>query len=244
MSEDPDQNIHVVQDGEWVGSIAFVHGITDWDSVVWQHGNNSDLRNKRKNPRQLAPGDQLYVPPLDPGGESRATEARYKFKLKVPTEVYRVRMLDIDGKPLKNEEYTLSLEYDPRGGIFKQKNKKTDGDGLLQEKIPSTTTGGLLGIPRLRQRIKLRFGSLRPMVLNEETLCRQGVQARLRSIGYPIAEIDGEDSSPTRAAVQAFRQFCKDQLKTSSDPRITDAGDVNSTIDDKFVKALQTYYGC
>ncbi|HUO10730.1 MAG TPA: LysM domain-containing protein [Phycisphaerae bacterium] len=244
MSNAPDGNIHIVQEGEWVASIALNYGITEWNSVVWQHGNNSDLRNKRKNPRMLAQGDRLYVPPISSKEESRATEAKHKFKLKVPTESYRVRMLDIHGKPLANEEYVLTLDYDPRGGKYKQKKKRTDSNGLIDEKVPSTVVSGVLAIPRLRQRINLKFGFLKPLRKEEEKLCRRGVQERLRSLGYPIEELSGEDDSPTRTSIQAFKQFCKENAPNSSDGRVTDAGDVNSTIDDKFLKALQTFYGC
>ena len=159
----PDDGKYIVQDGDWVGSIAMDFGYTDWKHDVRMRSENSDLRDKRPSPYILAPDDVLFIPPWEEKTESCATEQKHKFKLKAPTEILRIRLITPDGKPFKNEDYTLTLTWDPGGGKYEQQNKKTDADGILKETVPSTTTLGKLTLPNMKQTITLRFGFLTPM---------------------------------------------------------------------------------
>src|SRR5438552_12728166 len=147
----PPDGKYPIKDGEWVGSVAMHYGFADWEKDVWKHPQNSKLKDLRQDPHVLAEGDELFIPPWEEKNEDCPTEKKHRFQLKVPSEVVRIRLLDDEGKPLKNEEYVLELEYSPGGGTFKQENTKTDGGGLLTEPIPSTTTIGRLRFPRLKQ---------------------------------------------------------------------------------------------
>jgi hypothetical protein len=237
----PDDGKRKVKDGEWVGSIAAQYGYTNWEHDLWQRPENAELREAHPDPHLLAPGDILFVPPWDDKQADAATAQRHRFKLKAPTEVFRLRLLDERQKPLKNEEYVLTLRYDPGGGSYEQANERTDGDGQLVETVPSTTTIGILKLPRLNQSIRLRFGFLTPMGPDEKHKWR-GAKQRLLSLGFNPGPIDDEDSSTAKGAVKSFQQFCKDQLKKNN-PDVLDPGPVDGTLGDQTLAALTKYYG-
>lgn len=236
----PTDGPYKVRDGEWVGSIAMNFGYANWDHDVWMRGENDDLRTLRVDPHVLAPGDLLFIPPWDDKQAACATAQRHTFQLKAPTEIFRLRVVDEIKDPLKNEEYKLTLRYDPGGGSYKQAGTKTDANGMLTETIPSTTTVGFLELPRLKQTIRLRFGYLTPMDLHNQTLLFRGAQQRLLAIGYCPGPINGDDNSSTRGAIKAFQQFCKDN---AGKPHVIDPGPVDGILGSKTRKALITYFG-
>ncbi len=242
-SKPPEDGKHQVEDGEWAGSIAAAYGYLDWEHDVWKRGENAALRERRPNPRVLGEGDVLFIPPWEEKKESCATELKHRFKLKAPTELLRIRLLDLEGKPLKNEDYALQIDYAPGGGKYEQKNKQTDGDGFLQECIPSTAMKGLLSFAKAPQKILLRLGYLTPMDLNDNPKLIRGAQQRLLAIGFDPGSIDGLDGPRTQSAVTAFQQFCADN-KNQGNARIIDAGPVNGTIGKMTRDALLKYYGC
>ncbi|HVS70485.1 MAG TPA: peptidoglycan-binding protein [Phycisphaerae bacterium] len=236
----PDDGRYKVREGEWAGSIAVEFGYTDWEHDVWMRSENSDLRELRGDPHVLAPGDILFIPPWQDKQAACATAQRHTFQLKAPTEIFRLRIVDENKIALKNEQYELTLRYDPGGGSYKQANTKTDGSGQLQETIPSTTTVGWLKLPRLKQTIRLRFGYLTPMDLNNKELLFRGAQQRLLAIGFNPGPINSDDNASTRGAIKAFQQFCKDNPNL---PHVTDPGPVDGILGPKTRKALITYFG-
>jgi hypothetical protein len=242
-SKPPEDGKHLVEDGEWVGSIAAAYGYFDWDKDVWQHSQNAKLRDLRPDPRVLAVGDELFIPPWEEKKESCATQKKHKFKVKTPTEFLRIRVLGLDGKPLGNLDYVLALDCAPGGGSYQQKNKKTNGDGILEESIPSTAMRGLILFPKLQHTMELRLGYLTPMDFNDKPKLIRGVQQRLLAIGFHPGEIDGLDGPATRSAVMGFQQFCAEN-KDKGNPRITDAGPVDGVVGAKTRAALLKYYGC
>src|SRR4030095_14342956 len=52
---------YTVKQGDHVAGIAFRFGLSDF-RTIWDHPNNTELKNKRQNPNVLFPGDVLYVP--------------------------------------------------------------------------------------------------------------------------------------------------------------------------------------
>ncbi len=234
---------HLIQDGEWAGSIAIRYGFADWEKDVWQHAKNAQLREKRKDPHVLAKGDQLFIPPWEEKEETGATEQCHKFKLKTPSELFRLRILDTEGEPVKNSEYTLKLEYGPGGGTFKQKKTRTDDQGVVEETIPSTAISGILLVPDAGIELHLDFGHLDPMDPADEVLMIKGAQQRLNGLGYYAGPIDGKKSAALESAVIAFQKFCQ-QNKDAGDPSIIDPGEIDGTLNDKTRHALQKFYGC
>jgi hypothetical protein len=241
QNKPPDDGNHTVADGEWAGSISINYGYTDWKHDVWMRDENSQLRSTRSDPYQLAAGDILFVPPWEDKSADCATEQQHKFKLKAPTEIVRIRLLDPDNNPVKNANYTLQVEYDPGGGSYEQKNKQTDGSGMLTETIPSTATTGKLSISGLQQTINLKFGYLKPMDTSNQTLLYAAAQQRLLAIGFSPGAINGENNAATQGALKSFQSFCHDNA--GKQPWVTDAGDADGTLSDKTQKALIKFYG-
>jgi hypothetical protein len=236
-----DGMLHTVTSGDWAGSVSMRFGFADWEKEVWQHPENNRLKELRKDPHVLAPGDVLFIPPWEDHTEDCATEKKHTFKLKTPTEVLRIQVLDAAGEPLKNAEYKLELTYGPGGGEFKQKNKATDGEGMLEEMIPSTSTSGILRMPESGLEIQLDLGHLAPLKHDEERTRILGAQQRLRALGYYKGEPDGEMDGETREAITAFQKICKqypDHWKAS------DPGEINGELSEKTLKAIEKYYGC
>ena len=241
QNQPPDDGNHTVVEGEWAGSIAISYGYTDWKSDVWMRDENSQLRSNRPDPYQLAPGDILFIPPWADKEAACATEQRHKFKLKAPTEIVRIRLLDPDNNPLKNANYTLQVDFDPGGGSYKQKNTQTDGNGVLTETVPSTATTGKLTIKDLNQTINLRFGFLRPMDPSTQPLLYTAAQQRLQAIGFSPGDISGENDAGTQGALKSFQSFCHDNA--GKQPWIIDAGDADGTLSNATQKALIKFYG-
>src|SRR5574342_90937 len=100
-----------VQEGDCVNSIAFDRGLY-WEAV-WNHGNNAQLKQLRKNPNILKPGDILHVPDLTLEEQSRATEQRHKFKLKGVTVKLRLRIMEV---PKGNSTPSSSKQGDSQTG--------------------------------------------------------------------------------------------------------------------------------
>lgn len=233
---------HTVEDGEWVGSVAIRYGFADWEADVWKHGENASLRDKRKDPHLLAPGDKLFIPAWEEREEECATEERHTFELKTPTEVFRLRVLDIDGEPVANKAYTLAIETVGSGVVFKQQGKTTDGDGMLEEVIPSTARSGRLRVPDAMIDMAVSFGTLYPVDSDEEAIRTRGAQQRLAAIDFYDGEITGELDEGTRMAVGLFQRFCADNKGVK--PEIVDAGEVNGELTKATRDALIKYYGC
>ena len=234
--------LHKVKDGEWVGSIAMSYGFADWENSVWLHSKNDQLRDQRENPRVLGEGDDLFIPPRQEKIESRSSDQRHRFKFKSPTEVLRIRVFGPNEKPLAEEKYELFIDCGPGGGVFRQQHEQTDHEGILTEKIPSTSKEGFLFLPRIDYKIALDLGYLTPMDLFDKKKLIRGAQERLQSIGFDPGPVDGIEGPLTRAAVEAFQQFCRENCD-SGKPYIIDSGPVDGIFGKKTRKALLKFYG-
>src|SRR6185503_16443662 len=69
-----------VRQGECVESIAFANGLS-WETV-WNDPKNAKVKDARKDPNVLLPGDRLHVRDLEKKQVDGATEKRHKFKRK------------------------------------------------------------------------------------------------------------------------------------------------------------------
>jgi protocatechuate 3,4-dioxygenase beta subunit len=239
----PEGLTHKVKEGEWIGSIAILYGFADWEKDVWHHAKNTKLRETRKNPRTLAAGDELFIPPWQEKEESGATGQRHKFKLKTPNEYFRLRILDEEGEPVADAKYTLEIDCDPGGGTYKQQGTQTDPDGVLEEVIPSTAISGRLIVSEAGIDMRLDFGHLYPLDTTDENVAIRGAQQRLSSLGYYEGDINGIMSPELREAIAGFQRFCKENLD-SGDSRISDPGEIDGKLSEKTVKALLKFYGC
>ena len=203
---------HVVSQGETIPSIALDTGFY-W-KTLWNDSNNSDLKNKRKNPNVLFAGDEVYVPDITPKSVSRPTEARHKFRRKGdPVKI--VILLRRADKARANEAYTMEIE----GKTYKG---NTDGDGKITQKVPGDATTATLYLNDGKEVRIVRIGSLDPV----DTVT--GVQQRLINQGF-VCDETGDLDDDTVRALQKFQ----------SKSNLTVSGEIDQPTKDKLMDLSQ-----
>lgn len=184
---------YTVKDGDTTASLAFKAGLF-WETV-WDHAENSDLKQRRKDQNTLLPGDVIFIPEIEPKEESAATAQKHRYRLKGVPEKLRLQLLNLENKPLANEPYRLFIDDRPaiEGSL--------DGQGVLEHFVPPDAREGRLLVGRNAAwgDYTLKFGHLHP--LDELS----GVQRRLANLGYYSGAVDGTDNKRLRDAVRAFR---------------------------------------
>jgi len=176
--------------GDSIPSLAKDNGF--FPDTIWNHPQNAGLRAKRKSQNQLFPGDEVFIPDLSKGTETRSTDGKYKFHRKgVPAKL--VLQLKKLGQPRKNEKYVLVIDGTSYNGTL-------DGDGKLQQFIPPDAKGGQLILGGGKEIIPIRIGDLNPI---EEL---SGVQQRLNNLGLFCGNEDGTLDDQTTAAIRTFQQ--------------------------------------
>jgi hypothetical protein len=182
--------------GDCLGSIALRHGFTP--EILWEHGENAELRERRIDPNALLPGDRLFVPEIEEKHEPVETDTVKTFKLSVGPLRLRVR-LTRHGQPRAGEAY--ELEYD-QGSQFEG---ETDDEGFVDQPLPIGAKSAILRLSSDAteddepEEYELALGHLDP---HDEP---SGVQGRLAGLGYYFGEVDGDVGPKTRAALQRFQ---------------------------------------
>lgn len=190
---------HTVEQGEYLASIAKDYGFSDWHTI-YDHPENADLKKNRPNPNILLPGDELYIPDKDPKQESCPTEKKHKFQVRVPKVTLKIVLKDWEGKPIKNEQYVLTVGWLKLQG-------STDGSGKLEQKIPIGIDTAQLSVERLGVTWHLKIGHLDPLQDGApDAAVISGIQARLNNLGFHCGAVDGDLGPKTRAALQHFQQ--------------------------------------
>ena len=212
---------HRVVQGESVESIAHLAGHL-WQTV-WEAAENAELRELRKSPHVVFPGDVVFVPDPEPRSESLATGRKHVMRRHgLPSEL-TLRFL-LDGEPRANAAYTFVVDDEERSG-------STDGDGWLREKVHPLARraevrftlepeddpdrveepadddahheGPLPPEPEPETPIEEVFQfDLRHMDPSSEV---SGAQGRLALLGYGVSGIDGQLDDSTREALRAFQ---------------------------------------
>ena len=185
---------HVVEQGDCLSSIGAKYGF--FPLTLWNHAENAELKELRKDPNVLLEGDVVVIPEKTIKEESCATEQKHKFKKKGTPAKIKIRLM-LDDEPRKNEPYKLNID----GKWIK--DGKTDGDGYLECSVPAEAKSGELrvGSGTDMQIYQLGLGTLDPV--NTES----GAEDRLKGLGYGIEE--GELES----ALKAFQE--KEKLNAS-----------------------------
>ena len=211
---------HRVEQGDYLAKLAKWYGVPKWQTI-WEHGQNAELRQSRKSPHVLLPGDQILIPEVSPKEESCATEKKHRFKLIQQLMKYRMKLLDGNNDPRPNVKYELIVDGESFSGL--RFEGQTDGGGKLEHELPNDAENGLLQLEEMT--LRLCIGHLDP--LDEIT----GQQARLKNLGYYQGEVDGIDGPELRQAIEAFQT---DYFPTQVD------GEYNSQTKSK----LRDLYGC
>jgi type VI protein secretion system component Hcp len=182
---------YIVEQGECVSSIAKDTG--HFWQTLWDEPTNAELRKIRKDPNVLLPGDRVYVPPLQQKMEAGQTEMRHRFRLKSQPEMLRIRVLR-DGKPRKNQPYTLDVDGKVRNGT-------TDADGKVECPILPNARRAVLqvGSGLDVEEHEFELGAIDPIT---ET---SGVQGRLNNLGFDCGAVDGKWGPQSERALRKFQ---------------------------------------
>jgi len=179
-----------VKQGDCMESIAYSHGFF-WETL-WNLPENEELREKRKDPNVLLPGDKVFIPKLRIKEESCSTEERHRFRLKgVPAKV--VIRFEIDGEPRADEPYFLVID-----GI--RSNGRTDEEGRIEFYIPPDAKKGRITFPETEREYDLVLGGLDP--ISELS----GVQGRLMDLGFFPGPVDNQMSPELTEAIRTFQE--------------------------------------
>lgn len=176
---------YTVQQGDCVTNIASASGLP-W-KILWNHPENASLRQLRKDPNVLYPGDEIFIPELTERIESCATDQKHTFEIKGIEAKIKLRLLDAD-QPRANQPYRLDVD----GATVA--SGQTDGDGIVAASIPPRAAEAILyvGSGLARDVYPLRLGNLDPIETDE------GVGGRLLCLGYSTENIE--------EAITAFQQ--------------------------------------
>lgn len=182
---------HIVREGECISSIAKTTG--HFWHTIWEDAGNSVLRETRRQPNVLLPGDRVVVPPIRRKDEPGQSETRQRFVRRGEPSHFAVRVLDQD-LPRANEPFSLVID----GG--KPITGMTDPEGKLDVPISGSARAAVLTIGAEPDALTFTFnlGGLPPIASWE------GVQARLRNLGLSCNET-GERDEQTIDALNEFR---------------------------------------
>jgi len=187
---------HTVEQGECLASITKHYCLSDY-RLIYDHPQNADFKRKRPNPNIIYPGDVLFIPDKELKEESRSTDQRHKFKLKGQLVLLRIVVKDEQAQPYASKKYKLTVAGIEYTGM-------TNGQGLLEQKIPADATEGELKLWTGNNEMslhgwKLSIGHLDPV----ETAT--GVQARLNNLGFYCGAVDGIVGPMTSDALREFQ---------------------------------------
>jgi hypothetical protein len=199
---------HTVAPGECLTSIAEKYGFS-WETV-WNLGDNASLKEKRKDPNTLVPGDVVAIPDRREKVVACETAKTHRFQLSAATAVFRVQLFE-DEKPLASQDFELKIRSVSYTG-------KTDDQGVLEVTIPSDAGEGILTIGPESKTFQLRFGHLQPV--SEE----QGILARLHNLGF-VGELE--------EALRSFqRRFSLEETGAADEATKTKLTEIHDTVCD------------
>jgi hypothetical protein len=179
---------HVIQQGECIATLASRAGVAVED--IWHHSDNRELRERRRSPYVLAPGDVVCVPAPEPQQFDGATGKTHRFR----GNTTKLRLtLTHDGSALADEPYDLQIAGSSYPG-------RTSGQGKIDVTIPVSAMEGALWFPERRWRIDLGIGQLDPV--DTPT----GAQARLSQLGYYPGRVDADFGPVSQAALRDFQK--------------------------------------
>ena len=196
--------IHIVRQGEYLSGIAEEYGFRT-HKTIWDDPANAELREERKNPNVLFPGDSLVIPDKEQKYENRGTGARHSFQLLGEELRLRVVVKNESGEAVANADYKLVVESDTA-------TKKTNGSGQLDELIPRRAQQGQLIVKSdtfaVDLNLSVAIGHLDPV--DKVT----GQIGRLNNLGYEAGDVQepatDDAKEQFRSAVEEFQ--CNENL--------------------------------
>jgi putative peptidoglycan binding protein len=197
---------YTIKQGDYLAKVAKEHGFADW-KPIWDHASNKALRDKRKDPNILLPGDQLHIPDREIKEHAASTEAKHRYVVKRPRLQLVLRLDEMFKSPMAGASYQLLLGDEIQA-------KTTDGGGKLAHDLtPGISEARLIvkDVPAPGQdiAIPIKIGHLDPV---EE---RSGQAQRLNNLAYFAGPYpDNDEKENERIYVSAVQEFqCDQQLK-------------------------------
>ena len=183
---------HIVEQGDCFSSIAKEYGFLE--RTLWNHPANAALKQKRKNPNVLLPGDVVVIPDRESGAENAATEQKHIFKARGEKVKLQLRLL-LNNKPRTNLSYTIIVDGNMIEG-------KTDSDGWINTPIPAVARTAKLVISSaaISEEYDLGLGFLDPA---EEI---SGVKGRLGNLGFYGGDLDDSPNANLGSALNGFQK--------------------------------------
>ena len=193
---------YIAQPGDCISSVAFKHGHF-WETL-WNDQRNAAIKESRKDPNVLLPGDRVYIPDKRKKEVSKPPEQTHRFRLKGVPAKFKL-CLQIDGQARANQKYKLKIGSKTIEGT-------TDAEGFLEAPLPPSIRSGELHVidKHSTQILPLNFGVLDP--IDSEL----GAIQRLAQLGYEI----NDDAGP------AIRKF-------QTDYELQQTGTINQETRDK-----------
>ena len=181
-----------VKQGDCISSIAYEAGFL-WETL-WNHPDNAKLRQLRRNPNALLPGDVVTIPEKRVKEESCDATRLHKFRIKGVPVRFNLRLLDIAGDPRSDVPFTLEVHGSFRRG-------RTDSDGRISEVIPPIARKAILMLSPPGSKVEVYEFQLGHMNPTDDIA---GLQARLRNLGY-LKIITGQMDAATHNILWKFQ---------------------------------------
>ena len=203
---------YVVKQDDCMSSIAEATG--HFWQTIWDDPANATLKDVRKDPNVLMPGDKVTVKPITRKTVSKPTNASYRFRRKgVPAKLH-LRIMK-HGEPRANESYRVDVDGKLSRGV-------TDGNGYVDIYIPCNAKKGKLwvGPPEDEVFYSLQLGNTLPVATIK------GVKQRLLNIGLFGGFVDDEITLAYKDSVRTFQR----------DNSLPDTGEADNTTRQKLVE--------
>ncbi len=212
------QGDYVAKRGDCISKIAKETGHF-WETI-WNDSGNSELRETRKDPNVLLPGDKVTIPELKDKAEDCATEQLHRFRRLGEPSKLRMRIMQepepkagederasedtpqqrraeaVEDEPRANVPYTMEIDGQTFSG-------QTDEEGYIEQNIPGNAKRGKLildpGTPK-QSEVPLNLGTLGP--ISEVS----GAKERLNNLGFDCGDDSEEDTPRFREALKLFQQ--------------------------------------
>lgn len=182
---------HIVRQGENVHSIAqkYLSSV----SKIWEDGQNSKLREARRSPDCLLPGDVLVIPENQDWFEGLQTDQTHNFEVELPEETVLKVQFRHNGKVLSSCKYELKFGED------QTRNGSTDDNGTIEEKFPIDVAEVSITFPDSGKAYRFGLRHLDPVE------SPSGIQSRLRALGLYFGKVDGVPGEKQEAAINRYK---------------------------------------
>jgi hypothetical protein len=190
---------HEVKQGEHITRIAHQYHFANF-KTVWDDPLNKALKEVRKNPHILLPGDVVRIPAREMRIEDAATGQRHTFEGDLTVLLLKIRMIDYQREAVAGAECRLEIE----GAA---ETLTSDGDGKIEKRIDPPDEMAKLTVSDAEYSI--RIGHLDPV--EEES----GLAARLNNLGYHVPPADERDDDELKSSIEEFQ--CDFKMKVDGE---------------------------